>query len=67
MALVDRVIGLEAENARLESAVRGATGARQEIYRLETALAALYASRTWRAGRAVLSPMRFMRRFKGRS
>ncbi|NYI42460.1 hypothetical protein [Demequina lutea] len=67
MALVDRVIGLEAEVARLEAAARESGGARAEIERLETALAAVYASRTWWVGRAFLGPVRVARLLKGRS
>lgn len=66
MALVDRVIGLEAEVARLGAAARGYGGAWEQIERLEAALEAVYASRTWSVGRAVLSPVRVVRRLTGR-
>ena len=58
LALVDRVLGLEAEVARLSAVTPAASGARDEVARLEAELRAVYASRTWRIGRAVLRPLR---------
>lgn len=58
LALVDRVLGLEAEVARLSSAAPSADNPRLEIERLSTELAAVYASRTWRLGTAALRPVR---------
>jgi hypothetical protein len=66
LALVDRVIGLEAEVARLSSTTTASTGARDEVARLEGELRAVYGSRTWRVGTAVLRPARALRRV-GRS
>jgi hypothetical protein len=62
LALVDRVIGLEAEVARLSSTTTAPTGARDEVARLEGELRAVYGSRTWRVGTAVLRPVRALRR-----
>jgi uncharacterized small protein (DUF1192 family) len=53
MALVDRILGLEAEVARLKATTTGGNGARDEISRLEAELGAVYASRTWAAGKAL--------------
>jgi hypothetical protein len=69
LALVDRIIGLEAEVARLSSrpvepapvVVDGA-----EIERLHDELRAIYGSRAWRVGNLVLRPVRVVRRL-GRS
>jgi hypothetical protein len=58
LALVDRVIGLEAEVARLSISGPAAGGQRAEIERLQNDLAAVYASRTWRVGSLVLRPLR---------
>lgn len=60
LALVDRVLGLEAEIARMSSQ----SGARDEIARLEAELAAVYASRTWRLGSAMVRIARPRRRAK---
>ena len=65
MALVDRVIGLEAEVARLNAITPGANGARDEIARLEGELRAVYASRTWAVGSAILKLARPFRRARG--
>jgi hypothetical protein len=46
LALVDRVLGLEAENARLKKAC-------DEEERLRAELQAVYASRTWALGSAM--------------
>jgi hypothetical protein len=52
LALVDRIIGLEAEVARLsiESGIKD--------------IRILKKSRPWRVGRAVLSPIYFIKRFQ---
>jgi hypothetical protein len=61
LALVDRVLGLEAEVARLSISGPAAGGQRAEIERLQGELSALYASRTWRIGSVALSPLRAVR------
>lgn len=66
LALIDRVIGLEAEVARLSIARPAAAGPRAEIERLTGELAAVYGSRTWRIGTAVLRPARMLRRLSNR-
>ncbi len=66
MALVDRVLGLEAEVARLNATAPGANGARDEISRLEAELRAVYASRTWKVGLAVTKVAQPLRRLRGR-
>lgn len=66
LALVDRILGLEAQLANY--AVRVTPGRRQfemmerEIDGLRQQLAAVHSTRTWRAGRAVLAPLRIIRR-----
>jgi hypothetical protein len=62
LALVDRVLGLEAEVARLSSSGASSEGAREQIERLQAELRAVYGSRTWRIGSAVLKPLRLLRR-----
>ncbi len=62
LALVDRVLGLEAEVARLSATAPHANGARDEVERLQSELRAVYASRTWRIGSAVLRVARPGRR-----
>lgn len=61
LALVDKVIGLEAEVARL-STQSAYSDARDEIEHLRDQLNGMQASRTWRVGRAVLAPFRVMQR-----
>lgn len=61
LALVDRVLGLEAEVARLSSTTTASTGARDEVEAVRAELRAVYASRTWRIGTAVLRPVRALR------
>ena len=61
LALVDRVIGLQAEVARLSISGPAAAGPRAEIERLQGELRAVYASRTWRVGRIVLRPATLLR------
>lgn len=58
LELVDRVLGLEAEVARLTVAAHNPTGARERVEQLERELHAVYSSRTWRVGTAVLRPLR---------
>ncbi|MBD8468425.1 hypothetical protein HOW07_14895 [Plantibacter sp. MCCC 1A11337] len=69
LELVDRILGLEAELARVsvynnptreqfEALERENEGLRQQV-------AALHTTRTWKAGRAVLAPLRIVSR--GRS
>jgi hypothetical protein len=60
LALVDRVLGLEAEIARLSIAAPALAGPRAEIERLQNELNAAYGSRTWRVGAAVLAPLRIL-------
>ena len=62
LALVDRILGLEAEVARLSIAGPAAAGPRAELERLQGELNAVYGSRTWRFGSAVLRPARLIRR-----
>lgn len=61
LALVDRVLGLEAEVARL-SARAPYTSAREEVERLQAHLEAVYQSPTWKVGTAVLRPFKFLLR-----
>jgi hypothetical protein len=61
LALVDRVLGLEAEVARLSITGPAAAGPRAEIERLQGELRAVYSSRTWRVGSLVLRPLRAAR------
>ena len=53
MALVDRILGLEAEVARLSLSSPVGNGARYEIERLQNELAAVYESNSWRVGSAI--------------
>ena len=62
LALVDRVLGLEAEVARLSTTSPNANGARDEVERLQAELRAVYASRTWRLGSAMIRVIRPRRR-----
>ena len=66
MALVDQVIGLEAEVARLHAAERGEGGAREEVERLRGELRAVYGSRTWSLGKALMLPARAAARLMDR-
>jgi len=66
LALVDRIIGLEAEVARLSSRPVEPIPETAEIERLNNELHAVYGSRAWRVGNAVLRPVRVVRRL-GRS
>lgn len=66
LALVDRILGLEAENARLAVLVGDSSGPRSGHDRLQREMAAVYASRTWRVGHAVLAPGRALRRLRNR-
>lgn len=61
LALIDKVIGLEAEVARL-STKSAYPSARDEIEHLRGQLRSMQASRTWRVGRAVLTPFRAVQR-----
>ena len=61
LALVDRILGLEAEVARLSISAPASAGPRNEIARLEGELKAVYASKTWAVGSAVLRPARMLR------
>lgn len=62
----DHVIGLEATNSRLLSDLRQARGRNRaldaELEALRAELAAVYASRTWKAGRALARPLGKLRR-----
>jgi hypothetical protein len=59
LALIDKILGLEAEVARL-SAVAPFVSAREEIEKMSTRLNALYNSTTWRVGTAVLRPIQVL-------
>ena len=65
LALVDRVLGLEAEVARL-SAATPHTSAREEIEKMHVRLRAAYDSSTWRVGTAVLRPLVALRALRRR-
>ncbi|TFD70094.1 hypothetical protein [Cryobacterium sp. Hb1] len=56
LALVDRVIGLQAEVANLNVTYPN------RINALEAELRALLTSRTWKTGRAAVSPLLFARK-----
>lgn len=62
----DHVIGLEATNSRLLADLRKARARNKEldarIAELEAQLEAVYASRTWKAGRAIVKPLGKLRR-----
>ena len=58
LELVDRIKGLEAENARLSALFIKPTGPRFGYHRM---LDDVWSSRTWRAGRVVLAPVRAAR------
>jgi hypothetical protein len=60
--LVDRVLGLEGEVARLSIMNQDGRLIRDEIERLEGENRALRGSATWRAGRAVLAPWLIVRK-----
>lgn len=62
LALVDRVLGLEAEVARLRTVSPNANGARDEVERLQSELRAVYASRTWKLGSAMIRVIKPRRR-----
>lgn len=69
LELVDRVLGLEAELARV-SVYNNPTREQFEALERENAglqqqLEAVRATRTWRAGRAVLAPLRLVSRSRG--
>lgn len=61
LALVDKVLGLEAEVARL-STRETAPDARQQIESLTHQLESVHLSMTWRVGRTILAPVQFFRR-----
>lgn len=63
LALVDRILGLEAELARYSIA---SSLTPDEQLAAEDELARLRGSLTWRAGRLVSAPMRVIRRATGR-
>ena len=73
LALVDRVIGLEAEVARLSVAadvpspsVQAELDAlRAQVDALRAHLDTLHASRAWRMGNRLLAPTRAIRRMRG--
>ena len=58
LALVDRILGLEAEVARLSILVALPAGPRSGYDRM---FSEVWRSRTWRVGRAVLAPVRALR------
>jgi hypothetical protein len=60
LALVDRLIGLEAENAEL--AVKVALTPSEQL-RVEQQIARMRASFEWRVGRVVTAPFRAVRRW----
>ena len=60
LALVDRVLGLEAEVARLSILAPDSSGPRGHDF-VERELQTVYGSTTWRVGRAVLAPARAVR------
>lgn len=66
LALVDRVIGLEAELARASIYFSPAKDdfdvLEREMQGLRQQLAAVHATRTWKAGRLVLAPLRILKR-----
>lgn len=69
LELVDRVLGLEAELARVSvfnnPARERFDALERENAGLQQQLAAMRATRTWRAGRAVLAPVRIITRGRG--
>ncbi|KQM14138.1 hypothetical protein ASF83_15200 [Plantibacter sp. Leaf171] len=66
LALVDRVIGLEAELARASIYFSPTKDdfdvLEREMQGLRQQLAAVHSTRTWKAGRAVLAPLRILKR-----
>ena len=66
LALVDRVIGLEAELARASIYFSPTKDdfdvLEREMQGLRQQLAAVHATRTWKAGRLVLTPLRILKR-----
>ncbi len=58
LQMVDRIMGLEAENARLAALFIKPAGPRFGYNRM---LDDVWSSRTWRAGRLVLAPVRAAR------
>jgi hypothetical protein len=65
LALVDRILGLEAQLANYAVIVSPSRtqfeSLNREIAGLRQQLAAVHSTRTWKAGRAVLSPLRAIR------
>lgn len=61
LALVDRIIGLEAEVARLSASSPVPSSARNEITRMQQEVNAVYGSKTWRVGSIVLRPFRMLK------
>jgi hypothetical protein len=66
LELVDRVLGLEAQVARL-TAAGAESWPRIEVDRLRGELAAVYGSRTWRVGTTVLKPLRAISSLRAKS
>jgi hypothetical protein len=64
MALVDRVLGLEAEVARLTVRAPAWTGPRAEIERLRDELDAVHSSTSWKIGRALVRPVHSLLRLR---
>lgn len=62
LALVDRVLGLEAEVARLSASSPYAQSVRLDVERVQGELRAAHDSATWMIGSAVLAPVRMLRR-----
>ena len=62
LALVDRVLGLEAEVARLSASSPYAQSVRLDVERVQGELRAAHESATWMIGSAVLAPVRMIRR-----
>ena len=63
LELVDRIMGLEAENARLAALLITPAGPQFGYQRM---LTDLMASRTWRVGRVALAPVRAVRSVRER-
>jgi hypothetical protein len=66
LELVDRILGLEAQVARLTVSDASAWQGR-EVARLQGELAAAYGSRTWRIGSALVKPLRGISALRSRS
>lgn len=60
LALVDRILGLEAQVARLSILSPDDSGPRGHDF-VQRELQTVYSSATWRVGRAVLAPARALR------